>query len=151
MDWGTFIAGGLLGALATVIGGGLAFWQNSRDLRLRTKIEHYKMFMEVSRRAHGYAGSGEEAVGIGEQIAALHLLADITNGDTSLRNAGIAQLSTQIDWYRNGTTPTEDVERLFRDVVDKGAVEAGQAALRQARVRDQIQKAAEVARSRIKD
>ncbi|ALU40883.1 hypothetical protein AS188_15295 [Kocuria flava] len=151
MDWGTFITGGLLGALATVIVGGLAFWHNSRDLGLRTKIEHYKMFMEVSRRAHGYAGSGEDTVGIGEQIAALHLLADITNGDPSLRHAGAAQLDAQIDWYKNGTTPTEQVERLFKDVVDSGTVEAGHAAVRQARVRDQIQRAAEAARARIKD
>lgn len=88
------ISGTVLGAL---VGSVLTYLSATRDLSLRRRMATIDIFLKVSARAHGYADDRGK-VGIGEQVAAVYLLADLANRDVWLRHAAIQQLKEVELW-----------------------------------------------------
>jgi len=93
------VGGGALGAIGTYL-------VSSKELRLRQRTETIDRFMKVAAIAHGNQDDRERTVGMGEQVAAIFLLADLANRDDWLRKAGISFLDETAVWLeKDDTTP----------------------------------------------
>ncbi|WP_141392814.1 hypothetical protein [Glutamicibacter sp. BW77] len=84
------LGGSLIGALLTYL-------TATRDLALRRRMQTIDIFLRVAARAHGYADE-RGPVGLGEQVAAIYLMADLANRDKWLRKAGIGHLGEVLKW-----------------------------------------------------
>ncbi|MDS2173828.1 hypothetical protein Q7C18_14065 [Nesterenkonia sp. CL21] len=71
-----------------------------RDLHLRRRLESSKQFLSLFASAHGRP-QGRDAIGIGEQVAAVHLIADFAAKDKMLRSAAREGLQDLSSWTGN--------------------------------------------------
>ncbi|MFI7583154.1 hypothetical protein ACH9DO_05100 [Kocuria sp. M1N1S27] len=94
-DWAPAVLAAALTVIGVLIGIVVSAWHNSKDLRMRRRVETVKVFLAVSARAHGVREDGTE-IGMGERIAAVHLLADLAARDGWLRHAGENQLAEEL-------------------------------------------------------
>lgn len=93
--------------VGAVIGSILTWVVATRDLALRRRTQTIDAFLRVATQAHGVRPGqpGHETVGIGEQVAAIHLLADLARRDRWLRKAGIAFLDDLTRWMTPESHP----------------------------------------------
>lgn len=84
-----------------------------RDLGLRRKLQTSEQFLVLFTVAHGRPNDGR-AVGITEQVAALHLIADFAKKEPLLMNAARAGLEHFATWENADISgaATEAVKRL---------------------------------------
>ncbi|WP_458115151.1 hypothetical protein [Arthrobacter sp. D2-10] len=83
----------LIGSGAAVLTAALGF----RDLGMRRRLETSKQFVSLFAAAHGRPSDGRDGVGVGEQIATIHLIADFAVKEDVLKNAareGLREIST---------------------------------------------------------
>lgn len=78
-------------AFVPTIGVVLTVWYSTRDLKVRRRLEGTDKFFRIVMTAHA-RDEVRESVGIAEQIAAIHLLADFGSTEKHLRNAAQAAL-----------------------------------------------------------
>lgn len=77
-----------------------------RDLGMRRKLESSKQFLSLFATAHARPADGRNKIGLGEQIATIHLIADFAKKDRLLKNAAVEGLryfstwDTEADGYR---------------------------------------------------
>lgn len=99
MNWVQMI---LAAATAFAGGGWLGHWLAHRrgveEIALRRRVETIQTFLTVSQRAHGIAEDRRDGVGMGEQIAATYLLADLGERDEWLYRAASKQLDDHLVW-----------------------------------------------------
>lgn len=85
-------------AIIAIIAAGMTAWLGFRDLRLRRRLETSKQFLTLFATAHGRPVDGRANVGVGEQVASVHLIADFAKQENKLlKNAaceGLAYLAT---------------------------------------------------------
>lgn len=84
--------------IGTIIAGLITSLSARRDLAMRRRVETHKVFFQASALAHG-RGYGGATVEVGEQIAAMYVMADLAGRDKWLREPGINQLNEQITWF----------------------------------------------------
>ena len=80
-------------SVAVVLTAALGF----RDLGMRRRLEMSKQFLNLFATAHGRPVDGRDGVGVGEQIATIHLIADFAASESLVRNAareGLRELAT---------------------------------------------------------
>lgn len=95
----TLVGGTALGALLT-------WYVATRDLALRRRLQTTEAFLKVAARAHGYRENhADSGVGTGEQIAAIHLLAELGKRDAWLRQAATAFFDDEADWLARSVHP----------------------------------------------
>lgn len=82
----------------TIVAALIASLSSRRDLAMRRRVETHKVFFQASALAHG-RGEGGATVEVGEQIAAMYVVADLAVRDKWLREPGINQLKEQITWF----------------------------------------------------
>jgi hypothetical protein len=68
---------------------------------MRRRLETSKQFLNLFATAHGRPVDGREKVGVGEQIATVHLIADFAAREGLLKNAAREGLKDFATW---GTT-----------------------------------------------
>lgn len=91
-----------------------------RKLSLDRRVETLKVFLEVSQRAQSRPipiASGHEK--IGETMAAMYLLADMSRRDRWLRTAGREQLHQELDWLKVNQGPIYDLHEKLEEDFDK--------------------------------
>lgn len=76
----------IIAAVPSLAAVGTAFL-GFRDLGTRRKLETSKQFLSLFATAHGRPTDGRDHVGVGEQVASIHLIADFAASETVLRNA----------------------------------------------------------------
>jgi hypothetical protein len=108
MDWGVFVGGILSG---TIVGSFLTWLVATRSLALRRRIETTSTFLSIAATAHGRRVDSDGGVGVGEQIAAMWLLADLGNRDKWLRKAAVGFLDDELTWL--GTSGHAASQRLL--------------------------------------
>ncbi len=82
-------------SVAAVLSAYLGF----RDLGLRRRLETSKQFVSLFAAAHGRPTDGRDgAIGVGEQVATIHLIADFAAKEGVLVNAAIAGLRNIETW-----------------------------------------------------
>ena len=84
-------------SIAAIASAGLAAGLGFRDLRMRRRIETSKQFLSLFATAHGRPSDGRTEVGIAEQVACIHLIADFAAKEELVRRAayeGLHELST---------------------------------------------------------
>lgn len=123
-----------------------------RDLGLRRRLETSTQFLSLFSLAHGRLDSGR-AVGVGEQIATVHLIADFAVGEKTVRNAareGLAYLTT---WGAEPVTADDVLASVGSDVPENQRRSVAEAAAREINRKNQsgalIAKAAKSALARI--
>lgn len=93
MEFWQAIVVALIPSIAAVIAAFVTF----RDYRLRHRLETSKQFLTLFAAAHGRP-AGREVIGIGEQVATVHLIADFAKDEKVLRNAARAGLTELSSW-----------------------------------------------------
>ena len=90
--WQALIIAGIP-SVAAVLTAALGF----RDLGMRRRLETSRQFLNLFALAHGRPVDGRDRVGLGEQIATVHLIADFAKKEQLVRNAakeGLRHLTT---------------------------------------------------------
>lgn len=85
-----------------------------RDLRVRRRLETSKQFLTLFATAHGRPVDREH-VGVGEQVATIHLIADFASTDKMLLNAARAGLGDLTGW--SGTEESEKIANAAKVAV----------------------------------
>ena len=128
-------------------------WLGFRDFRLRRKLETSKQFLTLFAAAHGRPADREH-VGVGEQIATIHLIADFAEKEPVLRNAARAGLSDLTTWEATSVDAKKALAGLPDTLTDqqRGAAAAQLAVLlgQNASARKKIASAATAALARLK-
>ena len=68
------------------------------DLGMRRRLETSKQFLNLFATAHGRPVDGRKFVGVGEQIATIHLIADFAASEKLLKNAARNGLQEFASW-----------------------------------------------------
>lgn len=87
----------------SLVGGILTYLVAVRDLALRRRMETIDIFLRVAARGHGYADE-RGPIGLGEQVAAIYLMADLANRDEWLNTAAINHLKEVENWAARSTS-----------------------------------------------
>ncbi len=95
----------LIGASAAVA----TAWLGFRDLGMRRRLEASSQFLKLFAVAHGRPTDGRDSVGIGEQVATVHLIADYAVKEDLVRNAAKAGLTELSKWDELDTTTIQEV------------------------------------------
>ncbi|WP_205471327.1 hypothetical protein [Nocardioides sp. SYSU D00038] len=96
-----------------------------RDLGLRRRLETSKQFLNLFATAHGRPVDGRDGVGVGEQVATLHLIADFASKESLVRNAAIEGLRHFTTWGTGVEVRAEDlVAGLGNSMPEDAAIEA---------------------------
>lgn len=74
----------------------------AQDLGLRRRLESSRQFLNLFAVAHGRPADGRTGVGLGEQVATVHLIADFAVKEKLVREAARAGLAQLANW---GATP----------------------------------------------
>lgn len=93
-------------------------WLGFRDLGLRRRLETSRQFVNLFASAHGRPLDGrQKPIGVGEQVATIHLIADFAAREKVLINAAIAGLRNLETWDR--TLPAKPAELDLADLEGK--------------------------------
>jgi hypothetical protein len=84
-------------------------WLGFRDLSVRRRLESSKQFLTLFATAHGRPTDGRDAVGLGEQIATLNLIADFAVKEPLMRNAAVAGLKHFSTWNEDADASVDDI------------------------------------------
>jgi len=76
----------------------LTAWIGFRDLTMRRKLETSKQFLTLFATANGRPADGREGVGVAEQVACIHLIADFSRKEPLVREAARAGLTNFSTW-----------------------------------------------------
>ena len=137
----------LIPSLAAIITATVAF----RDLGLRRRLETSQQFLSLFALAHGRLDSGR-AVGVGEQIATVHLIADFAAQEKVVRNAAREGLRHLTSWGES-VAAKDMLASIGSDVPEDQRRTVAEAAAREVNRRSdaaiQIAKAAKEALERI--
>lgn len=126
MNFWQAIAVAAVPSVAAIISAFVAF----RDLGLRRRLETSKQFLALFALAHGRPEGGR-TVGVGEQVATVHLIADFASREKVLRNAareGLLQLSS---WPKDPVTADDVLGTLSADVPEEQRRAVAEAAARE--------------------
>jgi hypothetical protein len=93
----------------------LTAWIGLRDLKLRRRLETSKQFMSLIATAHGHPPDGRAKTAIFEQIAVVHLIADLALHERFLRNAAVADLRGLAEWGETESIRTHGSDKLSRE------------------------------------
>ena len=112
--------------MAVVLTAALGF----RDLGMRRRLEMSKQFLNLFATAHGRPVDGRDGVGVGEQIATIHWIADFAASESLVRNAAREGLRELATWGQSVDASAETiVQPLPHTRPDDKAVDVpGQAA-----------------------
>lgn len=103
--WGQILVV-LIASVAAVATAFLGF----RDLGMRRRLETSKQFLNLFATAHGRPVDGRDFVGVGEQIATLHLIADFAKDEPLLRHAAVEGLRHFTTWGKRPKALPGDLE-----------------------------------------
>ena len=107
-----------------------AAWIGLRDLRLRRRIETSNQFLRMIAIAHDHPADGRTHTAIFEQIAAVHLIADLAAQEPVLRNAALADSRGLAEWTATESSVHSIADGPSREQVFKRTLgEAAQSAL----------------------
>lgn len=112
----TFLQG-LLIAFVPSFAAVLSAWIGFRDLRLRRRLETSRQFVNLFAAAHGRPVDGRESIGVGEQIATIHLIADFAAEEGVLRQAAAAGLRELASWDQVKVAKQIDTSELKLDLI----------------------------------
>ncbi|MEH3068315.1 MAG: hypothetical protein PGN15_09780 [Aeromicrobium erythreum] len=88
-----------------------------RDLGLRRRLETSKQFVSLFATAHGRPiEERPHPVGVGEQVATIHLIADFAMKEPVLVNAAVAGLRNLASWDDPATAATPKIDLSGMDV-----------------------------------
>jgi hypothetical protein len=100
-------------------------WLGFRDLGVRRRLESSKQFLNLFATAHGRPVDGRDGVGVGEQIATIHLIADFAAKEDMLKNAAREGLEEFATWGSGLDASIEEVlPALLASLPEEKAVEA---------------------------
>lgn len=97
---------GVLGG--TAIGAVLTYVVSVRSLSLQRRVETIGIFRQVTTAAHGFRDGSEWGVGVGEQLAAIYLVADLGRRDEWLSISALAFLQDLKTWSAELPPPEPD-------------------------------------------
>ncbi|MFD1860715.1 hypothetical protein EHW97_11265 [Aeromicrobium camelliae] len=100
-----------------------------RDLGVRRRLDTSRQFLDLFATAHGRPTDGREAVGVGEQVATVHLIADFAAEEDMLKNAAREGLKELATWGSGLDASIEEILPQLLDSLpdDKAAEAAAQA------------------------
>jgi hypothetical protein len=85
-------------ALIPTIAVAVGFWQATRDLSLKRRLDGTDRFLEVASVANGRPRDGREHVGTAEQCAAIFMLAEFGLSERHLRRPARSALEEVVSW-----------------------------------------------------
>ena len=112
----------LVPSVAAVITALVAF----RDLGLRRRLETSRQFLALFSLAHGRLDSGRR-VGIGEQVATIHLIADFAVKEKVVLNAAREGLAHLAEWDASPRVAADLLGAVNEAVPDEQRVAIAQA------------------------
>lgn len=92
----------LVSTLGVVVAAVLVARSASKDLAVKRQLESTERFLELIAVAHGRPRDGRERVGISEQVAAVHLVAEFGAEHSWLRGAATESLVSFPTWLPEG-------------------------------------------------
>jgi hypothetical protein len=116
----------LVPSVAAIITAMVAF----RDLGLRRRLETSRQFLALFSLAHGRLDSGR-TVGVGEQVATIHLIADFALREKVVRNAAREGLRYLASWRSSPVTANDLLASLGDDVPEAQRLAVAEAAARE--------------------
>lgn len=108
----------------------ISAWVAFRDLGLRRRLETSRQFLSLFSLAHGRPEGGR-TVGVGEQIATIHLIADFAAREKVVRNAAREGLQHLTSWAKEPVTADDVLASLADDVPEDARRAAAEAAARE--------------------
>ncbi|MEU0265754.1 hypothetical protein [Nocardioides sp. NPDC006303] len=100
-----------------------------RDLGMRRRLETSKQFLSLFATAHGRPIDGRDGVGVGEQVATIHLIADFAASESLLRNAAREGLTDFATWGDGIEATRVDLAPLLATLPEDKAEEAAAQAI----------------------
>ena len=88
----------LVSTLGVVVAAVLVARSASKDLAVKRQLESTERFLELIAVAHGRPRDGRGHVGISEQVAAVHLVAEFGAAHSWLREAATESLASFATW-----------------------------------------------------
>lgn len=97
--------GPLVAAIAVIVSAAVVARTAGRELQVQRQLQSTERFLELLAVAHGRPRDGREGVGVSEQVAAVHLVAEFGSDHSWLRMAATKGVASMATWLNEESDP----------------------------------------------